>query len=203
MGTVSDETKKKIALGIVEHGLFNFGEFTFKSGIKSPMYMNLRNLLSYPEFLKDVAKAYAELIDGVEYDRLGAIPYGAISMASALSLKLNTPWLCARKESKEYGMGKDLIGDFEEGETVLIIDDLVTNGDSKVESLGSFTGNGLSVKDFAVMLDYDRGATEMLAEKGFNLHRMMTVREAVDIIHNEGKIDDEMYQKCVAFLDNK
>ncbi len=203
MAEVSQETKKKIALGIVEYGLFNFGEFTFKSGIKSPMYMNLRNLLSYPEFLKEIAKAYAELISDLRFDRLGAIPYGAISMTGALSLELNMPWICARKESKEYGMGKDLIGDFKEGEIVLMVDDLVTNGDSKVESLGSFTGNGLVVKDFAVMLDYDRGATEMLAEKGFNLHRMMTVKEAVDIIHEEGKIDDSMYTKCIEFLSNK
>lgn len=203
MAEVSQDTKKKIALGIVEHGLFNFGEFTFKSGIKSPMYMNLRNLLSYPEFLKEIAKAYAELIKDLEFDRLGAIPYGAISMTGALSLEINVPWICARKESKEYGMGKDLIGDFKEGETILMIDDLVTNGDSKIESLGSFTENGLVVKDFAVMLDYDRGATEMLAEKGYNLHRMMTVREAVDIIHDEGKIDDAMYDRCIEFLTNK
>lgn len=204
MAQISEETKQKIALGIVENGLFNFGEFTFKSGIQSPMYMNLRNLLSYPEFLRDVvAKAYAELVSDLEFDRLGAIPYGAISMTGALSLELGVPWICARKESKDYGMAKDLIGDFNDGETVLMIDDLVTNGDSKIESLGSFTENNLTVTDFAVMLDYGRGATEMLKSKGFILHRMMTVREAVDIIHDAKKIDDEMYERCVAFLTQK
>lgn len=202
MAELSTEQKKQLALGIYENGLLNFGEFTFKSGIKSPMYMNLRNLLSYPKFLKEVAKMYATVCDDLEFDRLGAIPYGAISMTGALSLELEVPWICARKESKEYGMAKDLIGDFEDGEVVLMIDDLVTNGESKVESLVSFQDSGLVIKDFVVMLDYDRGAKALLAEKGYNLHSMMTVREAVDIINNEGKIKPEMYEKVITFLES-
>lgn len=202
MAELSTDQKKQLALGIYDNGLLNFGEFTFKSGIKSPMYMNLRNLLSYPKFLKDVAKMYATVCEDLEFDRLGAIPYGAISMTGALSLELDVPWICARKESKDYGMAKDLIGDFNEGETVLMIDDLVTNGESKVESLVSFQDSGLVIKDFVVMLDYDRGATTLLSDQGYNLHRMMTVREAVDIINDEGKMKSEMHKKVVAFLES-
>lgn len=200
MADLTKEQKKIVALGIYENGLLNFGEFTFKSGIKSPMYMNLRNLLSYPKFLKEVAKLYAVMIDDLEFDQIGGIPYGAIAMASALSYQLDMPWICARKESKDYGMAKDLIGDFEKGQTVLVVDDLVTNGDSKIESLVSFEGNGLLVKDFAVILDYDRGAKQKLAKAGYNLHAMMTSREAVDIIYESGHIDSGMHQKCVEFL---
>jgi uridine monophosphate synthetase len=203
MAELTKEQKRQVALGIYENGLLNFGEFTFKSGIKSPMYMNLRNLLSYPKFLKEVAALYAVMVEDLEFDQIGGIPYGAIAMASALSFELDVPWICARKESKEYGMAKDLIGDFEQGQTVLVVDDLVTNGDSKVESLVSFEGNGLKVTDFAVILDYDRGAKEKLAEKGYSLHAMMTSREAVDIIHEEGHIDDEMHRRCVEFLNKK
>ncbi len=200
MSQVSEESKREIALGIYEAGLLNFGEFTYKSGIQAPMYMNLRNLGSHPKFLKKVAKVFAELMDDLEYDLVAGIPYGAVSVMMAVSLELEKPVIFPRKESKEYGMAKDIIGDFEAGQRVVVVDDLVTTGDSKIECMVPFNAAELVVEDHVVLLDYQRGASDLLREHGMRLHAAMSVEEAVKIIAGEGLIEDEMFDKAMAFL---
>ncbi len=196
----SAEIKKEIALGIYSAGLLNFGDFTFKSGIKSPMYMNLRNLGSHPKFLKTVSKAVGEIVEELQYDLLAGIPYGAIPLMMGVSLELEKSVIFPRKESKEYGMAKDIIGDFEAGQRVVVVDDLVTTGDSKIESMVPFDEAGLKVQDFVVILDYDRGASELLSQSGYTLHSVMTVAEAVDIIAAESLIDEDMHARAKEFL---
>lgn len=196
-------TKQDIALGIYKSGLLNFGEFTFKSGIKSPMYMNLRNLGSYPEFLQKVALVFQDMMKDSTYELVAGIPYGAIPIMCAVSMNTKTPLIFPRKESKEYGMGKDLIGEFKAGQTAALVDDLVTKGDSKVESLVPLTNAGIKVTDIFVLLDYDKGAGELLESQGYTLHRFMTVQEVVDIVKEAGHIDDAMYEKASAFLNQK
>jgi len=200
MAAISEDTKREIAMGIYENGLLNFGEFTFKSGIQSPMYMNLRNLGSFPAFLKKVGLVFSEIMSDLEYDLVAGIPYGAIPVMMAVSLESETPVIFPRKESKEYGMAKDIIGEFSAGQKVVIVDDLVTNGDSKIESMVPFDEAGLIVKDFVVLLDYKKGADQLLESNGYRLHSAMSVIEAVTFVHEAGKIDDEMYKKVDSFL---
>jgi len=202
VAAVSEDTKREIALGIYENGLLNFGEFTFKSGIKSPIYMNLRNLGSFPVFLKKIGKVFSEMMSDLEYDLVAGIPYGAIPVMMAVSLEDETPVIFPRKESKEYGMAKDIIGEFESGQRVVIVDDLVTNGDSKIESMVPFDAAGLKVQDFVVLLDYKRGADNLLSANGYRLHSAMSVAEAVAFVHEARKIDDEMFKKVNEFLDS-
>lgn len=202
MSQSDQPSNRQIALGIFEHGLLNLGEFTFKSGLKSPMYMNLRNLGSHPMFLKEIAKAFASQMQDYQFDLVGGIPYGAIPLMCAVSLEMNKPLIFPRKESKEYGMGKDIIGDFSAGQTVALVDDLVTDGASKVEALVPLESAELNVTDIFVLLDYDRGAAELLKDKGCTLHSIMTVRESIDHIHAAGRIDDAQYQRVTDFLHN-
>src|SRR5436190_15879305 len=93
-----DDQKKELAFDLHSIGALKFGEFTFKSGIVSPMYMDLRLFVSYPKVLKKIAKAYAELIRPLKYDRLAGIAYAALPIAGAVSLELEHPWIYMRKE---------------------------------------------------------------------------------------------------------
>lgn len=200
---IDDAIKQEIALGIYEHNMLQFGEFTYKSGIQAPIYMNLRNMGSHPAFLKKVATVFKTMLEGLEYDLIAGIPYGAIPIMMAVSFAAETPVIFPRKESKEYGMGKDIIGEFQKGQRVVIVDDLVTKGDSKIESLVPFDQAGLVVKDFVVLLDYQKGATELLESKGYSLHAAMSVSEVVEIVHDAGKIDASQYEKVKTFLAQK
>lgn len=198
----TDEQKKELALALHEIGALKFGEFTFKSGIVSPMYLDLRLFISYPKVMKQVVKLYVELLQGLQYDRLAGVAYGALPVAGALSLELEQPWIYMRKEDlkKEYGLQKSLEGEYKEGETVVMIEDLATRATSLLEAIPAIEQHGLVVKDAVVLLDYGKGADANLQAKGYNLHVFMTVREAVDIMHAEGKVDDEKYQQCLDFL---
>jgi len=193
-------TKKDIALGVYNCGLLNFGEFTFKSGIKSPMYMNLRNLGSHPKFLRQVTDVFTSMMKGASFDLVGGIPYGAIPIMCSVSMELEVPLIFPRKESKEYGMAKDIVGDFSQGQNVALVDDLVTDGGSKTESLVPLEAAGLKVKDIFVLLDYDRGAKDTLAADGYTLHSFMTVTETVDLIYEAGLIEESTHERAKEFL---
>jgi uridine monophosphate synthetase len=197
-----DTLKKEIIRNLYDIGALKFGDFTFKSGLQSPMYMDLRLFISYPNVLKKVAKAYAELIAPLSYNRLAGIAYAALPIAGAVSLEMEQPWIYMRKEgiAKAYGLKRAIEGEYKQGDTVVVIDDLIVKGDSKLEVIEPFQGNGLVIKDFVVLIDYEKGGTALLQEKGFNLHAFMTMHEVVGTMKAEGVLDDHKYQECIDFL---
>lgn len=197
-----DEQKKELALDLFEIGALKFGDFTFKSGIKSPMYLDQRLYISYPKVMKKVVKLYAQLLEGIEYDRLAGVAYGALPVTGALSLELEKPWVYMRKEGlkKEYGLQKSLEGEYHEGEVAVMVEDIVTRGTSLLEAIPAIEQQGLVVKDAVVLVDYGKGGPALVEQAGYKVHSFITIREIVDIMHSEGKIDDAYYQKCVDFL---
>lgn len=200
----NEDQKRELALDLHKIGVLKFGEFTFKSGIVSPMYLDLRLFISYPEVLKKVAKLYSAILNGLEYDRLAGVAYAALPIAGAVSLERNEPWIFMRKEGlkKEYGLQKSLEGEYKEGETVVMIEDLCTRATSLLEAIPAVEQHGLVVKDAVVLLDYGKGGGQNLADKGYTLHAFMTTRELVDVMHAEGVIDDEKHAQCVKFLES-
>jgi uridine monophosphate synthetase len=194
--------KKELALDLHEIGALKFGEFTFKSGIVSPMYLDLRLFISYPKVLKKVAKLYAQKLKDLKYERLAGVAYAALPIAGAISLELNEPWIFMRKEGlkKEYGLQKSLEGEFNKGDTVVMIEDLVTKASSLLEAIPAIENHGLVVKDAVVLLDYGKGGSEALKNKGYNLHAFMTTSELIDIMYSERKIDKAKHEQCVKFL---
>ena len=198
----TDEQKRHLALTLFEIGAIKFGSFTFKSGIVSPIYLDLRIFISHPKVLKQVIKLYAQMLKKIKYDRLAGVAYAALPIAGAISLELEQPWIFLRKEGlkKEYGLKKSLEGEYTEGETVVMIEDLCTKATSLLEAIPGIEQHGLIVKDAVVLLDYEKGGRENLAEKGYNLHAYMTINELVDILHNENKIDSDMYASVTEFM---
>ncbi|MBU1934984.1 hypothetical protein KKF04_02920, partial [Patescibacteria group bacterium] len=87
-----------------------------------------------------------------------------------------------------------------EGDTALIIDDLITTGGSKFETIEPFEASGLKITDFVVLVDREQGGGRMLEEKGYKLHSVIGINELLNILKEEGKIDEENYQKAKAFI---
>jgi uridine monophosphate synthetase len=199
-----EQQKRELALDLHSVGALKFGKFTFKSGMVSPMYMDLRLFISHPKLMKKVAKLYAEQLKPLQYDRLAGVAYAALPIAGAISLELEQPWIFMRKEAlkKAYGLEKSLEGEYHKGETVVMIEDLVTKATSLTEAIAAIEAHGLVVKDAVVLLDYQKGGSELLKEKGYNLHAFMTLRELVDIMKAEGKIAAAKYTQCLKFLES-
>jgi uridine monophosphate synthetase len=191
-----------LARDLVDSGCIRFGEFTLKSGTISPIYIDLRRLVSHPRILRRVARAYADKLRQLKFDRLVGIPYAALPIATAIGLDMNRPLIYPRREAKEYGTRASIEGDFVAGETALIIDDLATTGGSKIETIEKLAGAGLIVHDVVVLIDRDQGAHESLAAAGYHLHALVTLRELIEELQLAGKITPEQFSLVTAYLES-
>ncbi|MBI2588774.1 orotate phosphoribosyltransferase [Candidatus Saccharibacteria bacterium] len=200
---LSQEAKKKLALELYKIGVIKFGDFTFKSGIVSPMYVDLRILVSYPKILKYITQEYVKILKNLKFDRIAGIPYAAMPIASAVSLEMQKPLIYRRKESKGYGTNKRIEGEYKKGETIAIIDDLITKGDSKLETMETFLAEGLKIEDFIVLLDYEKGGSEILRKKGYRLYSAMTIAELIDNLYEAQAINGATYKEVKKFLAQK
>src|SRR3989339_1994572 len=144
---------EQLILQLADIQAVKFGEFTLKSGMKSPIYIDLRLIISYPNVMSTIVELFCQKIqnDHIEYNLIAGIPYTALPIASLLSIKLNTPMIYARKEVKDYGTKKKIEGVYTVGQTCLVIDDLITTGASKFETATPFESEGLVIKDFVVL----------------------------------------------------
>jgi uridine monophosphate synthetase len=178
----------EIAVGLHALGAVRFGEFTLKSGQKSPIYIDLRLLVSDPALMRTVARAMAALLKSIACDRIAAIPYGGLPIGQAVSLETGLPLVYPRREVKEYGTKKAIEGAFRPGETVVVLDDLVTTGGSKLEAIAPLAEAGLVVKDVVVLVDRGQGGAAELAARGVRLHAVLTLSGLLDALVRHGSI---------------
>jgi uridine monophosphate synthetase len=177
---VNDSLKAGLARDLIETGCVKFGQFTLKSGLVSPIYVDLRQLVSYPAVLARVAAAYRSILDSLTLDRLAALPYAALPIGTAVSLQSGIPLVYPRKETKEYGTRAVIEGLYLSGEQVAVIDDLATTGESKFEAIHKLESAGLKVKDVVVLIDRQSGAKQTLEAAGFLLHSVFTLPELLE-----------------------
>jgi uridine monophosphate synthetase len=189
-----------LADSLLEAGCIKFGEFTLKSGLKSPIYIDLRQIITYPKLLEQVGAAYLPLLKKLQFDRIAGLPYAAIPIATAISLAGNYPMIYPRKEVKAYGTKAEIEGKYHAGETVVVIDDLATTGGSKFEAIEKLTNVGLVVKDVAVLVDRQSGAKEALAEAGYSMHAVLTINEMLDHWESIGKVGKSEIEATRKFL---
>ena len=160
--TKLNSSQAALADGLLNAGCIKFGNFTLKSGLSSPIYIDLRRIISFPKLLAQIGEAYLPLLRNLTFDRLAGLPYAAIPIATAVSLQGDYPMIYPRKEVKTYGTKAEIEGEFHAGETALVIDDLATTGGSKFEAIEKLTAVGLVVKDIVVLVDRQSGAKESL-----------------------------------------
>jgi uridine monophosphate synthetase len=189
-----------IVLDMARIGAIRFGEFTLKSGDVSPVYIDLRLLASYPDVLDRVAGVYVRLLQGLQYDRIAAIPYAALPIGTAVSLHTRCPLIYPRKEIKRYGTIRPVEGYFERGERIVVLDDLITTGASKLEAIEPLEAAGLGVEDIVVFIDREGGGMEELAQSGYRLHSVLTLTEVLDILLTHGRIGLEQRQTVLDWL---
>jgi len=189
-----------LADGLLNSGCIKFGEFTLKSGLKSPIYIDLRRIISFPRLLAQIGEAYLPLLRNLTFDRLAGLPYAAIPIATAVSLQGDYPMIYPRKEVKTYGTKAEIEGEFHAGETALVIDDLATTGGSKFEAIEKLTAVGLVVKDVVVLVDRQSGARESLEQAGYSMHSVLTITELLDYWEESGNVEKARLEETRKFL---
>ena len=193
-------SQKSLADGLLSAGCIKFGEFTLKSGLTSPIYIDLRRIITHPKLLADIAQAYLPLLSTLHFSRIAGLPYAAIPIATAISLAGNYPMIYPRKEAKSYGTKAEIEGEYHAGETVVVIDDLATTGGSKFEAIEKLTGAGLVVKDVVVLIDRQSGAKESLAGAGYSLHAVLTIGQLLEYWEETGKVEKDKIEATRKFL---
>ena len=185
---------------LLSAGCIKFGEFTLKSGLTSPIYIDLRRIITHPKLLEDIAQAYLPILSTLEFSRIAGLPYAAIPISTAIALAGNYPMIYPRKEAKSYGTKAEIEGEYHAGETVVVIDDLATTGGSKFEAIEKLTGAGLIVKDVVVLIDRQSGAKESLAQAGYSMHAVLPIGQLLEYWEETGKVERDKIEATRKFL---
>ena len=142
------------------------GDFVLSSGERSNVYVDKYLFSTEPDLLRDVADALAGTIPE-DTERLAGVELGAVPLVVAAALSTGLPYVIVRKSEKEYGTGKGVEGDFEPGERVALIEDVVTTGTQAVKAARRLSGAGAEVVKISAVLDRREEASEYLEEFAF------------------------------------
>ncbi len=200
--------KKALALGLFDIGAIKFGGFRLKLHEKkpdaplSPIYIDLRILRSFPNIMDLAVEVYIELTNGLKCDCYADVPTAATPITAILSHKTRIPMISPRKDEKKHGMKRSIDGAFEEGQVTLLIDDLITLADSKLEAISVLEENNLRVHDIAVLVDREQGGVQELERRGYRCHVAFKLRDILKFYLDQKKIRFEEYEKTIAYLED-
>lgn len=197
-----DTEVKEIVLKLHEIGAVKFGSYTLKSGIVSPIYIDLRVIISDPQLLKQIGELIWKEIENTPCDFLCGVPYTALPIATAISLEHDIPMVMRRKEVKNHGTKRTVEGIFQPGQRCIVIEDLVTSAQSVLETISSLENKELEVTDVVVLIDREQGGRERLQEHGYNLHSVLTLPALLNILEQEQLISHETVASVNEFLQN-
>jgi uridine monophosphate synthetase len=196
------ETQRAFADALLTTGAVKFGAFRLKLHEKqpdaplSPIYVDLRTLRSFPDALDDAVVTLVEMIAArkLSFDLYADVPQAATPLVAVLSHVTRVGMITPR-EAKTHGAGDAINGAFTSGQTVLVIDDLVTRAESKIEAIRVLEAHGLLVRDVAVLVDREQGGAEQLAAAGYQLHAAIMLSHLLDHWRATGGIDEAMYER--------
>ena len=154
---MTEPARRRLVHRLFQIGAIRFGQFTLKSGIVSPFYVDLRVVDLAPRRARRVGGLMAEAVRPCRPDRIAGIPYAGLPLAVATSLAGNFPLVYPRREEKGYGTRRRIEGAFEPGEQVVVIDDIITDGASKFEAIEPLEAAGLVVRDLVILIDREQG----------------------------------------------
>jgi len=197
---MENEKKINLALQLFDIGAIRFGSFILKSGIQSPIYLDLRLTVSYPKILTAIAEALYRPIQSLCFDLLCGVPYTALPFASVLSVQHDIPMVLRRKEKKEYGTGKMIEGVYEANQRCLIIEDVITSGASIAETADALLNAGLIVEDAVVLVNRMQGGVQSLQSRNINVHSIFNLMQILQILLIENRIDIPTFDRIQTFL---
>lgn len=197
---LQDGELRHLARDLLEAGCVKFGEFQLKSGLISPIYIDLRLLIAHPSLLARTSQAFINKLSGLEFDHVAALPYAALPIGTAICLQTGWSLIYPRKELKSYGTQAKVEGIFSPGDKAVLVDDLATTGGSKFEAIEKLESAGLTVSDVVVLIDRQSGSAEALKSSGYDMHAIFSLTKMLDYWSEENLITVEELQTVRKFL---
>jgi orotate phosphoribosyltransferase/uridine monophosphate synthetase len=212
--SIRDTGNLWLAKALWDLGAIQFGDFTIgRSTLHSPIYVNLRLLVSNPRALARAARVMHEEIETRQrmrqaraqpFQRVCGIPFGGLHLATAFSLRSRVPMIYLHPPKTNEGTDLFLEGQYEPDESILLIDDLITSGGSVLET-GTFLQirKGLRIKDVLVLLDRQEGARERLQAQGYNLISILDLEPMLNYLMASGNISESWYRKSIDYIQSR
>ncbi|KAI4467876.1 orotate phosphoribosyltransferase [Holotrichia oblita] len=188
------------AVNLFKIDAIKFGNFQTKVGMWTPVYCDLRMLVSYPKLLEDLVDIMHKKIESVSFDIICGVPYTALPIATVLSIKTGYPMVMRRKEAKSYGTKKLIEGNYKQGDKCIIIEDVITSGSSVLETAKDLRNEGIIITDVVVVLNREQGGEDILQQDAVKTHELFTMSQLVEILENEGCIEKSIRNKVAQYL---
>lgn len=170
-------TDSELIAALREADAVQYGEFELSHGGTSDYYVDKYRFETDPQCLSLIAEAFAERIDE---PKLAGVALGAVPLVAVTSVETGLPYVIARKQQKEYGTANLIEGALEEGEEVLVLEDIATTGQSAVDAAEALREAGARVERVLVVVDREEGARELLADHDLELDALLTATELLD-----------------------
>lgn len=178
-------TREELARGLRDAAYLE-GDFLLRSGRRSKYYLDKYRFETRPDLLRPLGEAIAEAVR--EHDpgatRLAGPELGAVALAAAASLESGLPFLIVRKEAKSYGTSNTLEGVYAEGESVCLVEDVVTTGGAALEAVAALREAGLRVQHAVCVVDREEGGVDEFARHAVRLWPLFRASELLEIPAN-------------------
>jgi len=173
-------TDAELAGLLREHALLE-GDFVLRSGRRSSYYLDKYRFETRPDLLRELGGRIANRVSEAapEARRLAGPELGAVALAASASLAGSLPFLIVRKEAKDYGTERRIEGEFEAGEEVCLVEDVVTSGGAAEQAVEALREAGLVCRTAVCVVDREEGGADALARKAV---RLVPIFRASDIL---------------------
>ena len=191
----------------IESVKFSFeNHFTLTSGLKSPVYVDCRKIISFideRELIMNEALNYFKK-NNIQFDLLAGGETAGIPYAAIISEKIKKPMVYIRKKPKGFGQNQQIEGHFKEKEKAILIEDLATDGGSKVVFVEAMRKAGLVVNDIFVIFFYDIFNLEnsLLSKLNVNIHCLCTWKDIISVIEKKNVYNENDIENLKKFLSN-
>ncbi|WP_135827426.1 orotate phosphoribosyltransferase [Halorussus halobius] len=179
---MSDTTTESLVAALRDADAVRYGEFELSHGGTSDYYVDKYLFETDPRCLELVAEAFAARLDatGAGETKLAGVALGAVPLVSVTSVETGAPYVIVRKQQKEYGTANLVEGRLDEGEAVVVLEDVATTGQSAVDAVQALRDAGATVERVLVVVDREEGAAEKLADHEVELESLLTATELLD-----------------------
>src|SRR5438876_5612700 len=168
-------TRDELAKRIADVSLLR-GEFTLRSGRKSNFYLDKYRFETQPDVLIDLGKLLAERVTS-KVDRIAGAELGAVPLAVVTSMACGKPCVFVRNQKKEYGTTKQIEGILNAGETVMIVEDVLTTGGQVLEAAKTLEGLGAKIDRIVAVIDRLEGARQNIESAGYTFQALFTTKD--------------------------
>ena len=189
----------------IESVQFSFNNhFTLTSGLKSPVYVDCRKIISFVEertFIMDAALKYLRT-NNLEFDLVAGGETAGIPYAAFISEKIKKPMIYIRKQPKGFGKNQQIEGNFKNNQKAILVEDLATDGGSKIIFVEAMRKAGLVVKDIFVIFYYDIFNFEesVLSKLNVNIHSLCTWKDIISVLEKRNTFSQTDIENLKEFL---